>query len=76
MSKAIIFNRGIVTVCETSFLCPICGCPHEEADWYPKMEKKNLPVIYIKCKGCKRKIGVSSNITGDVVVWEKATEYL
>lgn len=74
MTKRVYFKGGSLSLCETNFDCPICTCSHSEEDWYSKYSKSKIGYIYISCKGCKRKIGVSTDITGDVKVWDKEEE--
>lgn len=62
-----------VSEVETSFNCPICTCPHTEDDWYDKYSKSDSCVIYKNCKGCKRKLGITTDFDG-VVVWDKRDE--
>ncbi len=74
MSKTFKIPDGFITLVETSFNCPICECPHTENDWYDSYNKAKTIVIYKKCKGCRKKLGITIDMTGDVVVWNKATE--
>lgn len=61
-------------MCDVDFKCPKCTCPHSEEDWCAKLDKSKKGHIYIKCKGCKTKIGVTTDIQGDVRVWLKEDE--
>jgi len=63
-----------ISYVEAKFKCPKCECPHKEEDYYEKLSKSKTFVSYQKCKGCKTKLGISSDIMGDVVVWLKEDE--
>lgn len=56
------------------FDCPICTCHHDVKDWEDKMWNSKKGIIKIKCKGCKRWIGLTQNHLGDVCVWEHNKE--
>lgn len=66
--------NAIITLADVDFKCPKCECPHSEDDWWSKYEKAKDHFFYMKCKGCKTKIGVTTDIKGDVVVWLKEEE--
>lgn len=74
MGKTIIIPNGILSICNTDFKCPKCKCLHKEADWYPKYYKSKNGLIYKSCKGCKTKLGITTDIRGDVRVWLKEEE--
>jgi len=78
MSKCIPFkiddSYGFMCMVETDFKCPKCGYLHHEKDYYPKMQKKGDDLVYIKCKGCKTKLGVAPDFKGDIHVWIKDEE--
>jgi predicted 3-demethylubiquinone-9 3-methyltransferase (glyoxalase superfamily) len=74
MTYCVPIKNGIMTFCETDFKCPKCECQHEEEDYFEKLDRSKKGLIYIKCKGCKTKLGVSFNIMGDVVAWLKEEE--
>ena len=74
MSTTIQIPNGFLTLSDVDFKCPKCECPHEESDWYPQYEKSKNFTIYRSCKGCKTKLGITTNIKGDVVVWLKEDE--
>ncbi len=61
---------GFLTMAEVEFKCPACSCDHNGKDWEHKLEKSKKTYCFINCKGCKRKLGVSLDYRGDVVVWE------
>lgn len=74
MSQTIRVPNGFATLVDVDFNCPACTCPHEESDYYEQLAKSKTGLIYKKCKGCKNKLGITSDIKGDVVVWLKDEE--
>ena len=74
MAKSIRIPNGIISIVDVDFKCPKCECPHEEKDYYPQLYKSKSGLIYKNCKGCKTKLGITSNMMGDVVVWLKEEE--
>lgn len=74
MSHSERIGNAIVTFADTDFNCPKCSCPHKEKDYYTRLYNSKTGVIYKSCKECKTKLGISSNIKGDVVVWLKEDE--
>ncbi len=74
MSKTILLNQAIITLVDVDFKCPKCECPHNEDDYYDRLYKAKKFYIYKNCKGCKTKLGISTDIKGDVVVWLKEEE--
>ena len=74
MSYSILIPNGILTMCETAFECPVCSCKHTSDDYEDRLMKSKKGLIYKQCKGCKRKLGITTNMMGDVVVWDKSTE--
>jgi hypothetical protein len=72
MSTVIKIPNGILTLCDTDFACPICTCKHTEDDYFDKLDKSKRGYVFMKCKGCKRKLVVTScPLKGDVIVFEK-----
>ena len=69
MSKTLIIPDGFLTLAESDFKCPKCNFGYTEEDYYNRLSKSKKFYIYKTCKGCKVKLGVSSDIKGDVVVW-------
>jgi len=69
MSKAIIIPDGILCLSENKAVCPYCEqkVPDEWMDDF--YEHKDF-VIRKKCKFCKRFIGITSDITGDLVAFD------
>lgn len=75
MAKCIPFqindSPGILCMSETDFKCPKCECVHTEDDYYARLDKSKHGLIYKRCKGCKTLLGITTDIRGDVRVWEK-----
>lgn len=74
MPTTVIINNAIVTLCNTDLVCPACQYVHNEDFWYPTLYKSKSIVIYKKCKGCKKHLGITTDIRGDVVTWLKSEE--
>lgn len=74
MTRLVFVPHGMITIPEVDFTCPECGHSYGEQDWYKKLDKAPTAHIYIICKGCKKKIGVSTDFKGDVQIWMKHTE--
>ena len=76
--KAVLVNNGIVHINESKAICPHCtkGFKVEEFEdaWY----KSKSPIIRKKCKGCKRFVGITTDMKGDFIAFElssnKSTE--
>jgi hypothetical protein len=75
MTYLIKIPNGIISIVNTDFKCPKCECPHSEEDYYDRLYKSKHGLIYKQCKGCKTKLGITSDIRGDVGVWLKENEY-
>lgn len=71
MGYTIPIENGFITMSDTDFKCPKCECPHTESDYYNRLYKSSKGLIYKSCKGCKTKLGITSDIRGDVRVWIK-----
>lgn len=63
-----------ISIAKTDFNCPVCNKQYEEKDYYRQLYNSKKHFIYKTCKGCNNKLGISSNIIGNVVVWEKSKE--
>jgi hypothetical protein len=74
MSKTILYGGAIITLAATDFTCPKCECPHVENDYWEKMHKSKTGLIYMNCKGCKTRLGITGDMKGDTVVWLKEDE--
>ena len=61
-------------MCDVDFKCPKCECPHSEEDYYDRLYKSKHGLIYKQCKGCKTKLGITTDLRGDVRVWLKEDE--
>ena len=75
MSQSIRIPNGILSIVDVDFKCPKCQCPHSNEDYYERLNKSKKGFIYKKCKGCKTKLGITADITGDDCVWLKENEY-
>lgn len=71
MGYSVIIPNGIMSFSEVDFKCPVCECPHEESDYYDRLQKSKHGVISKKCKGCKTTLGITVDMRGDVRVWVK-----
>ena len=74
MAQSFRIPNGIVTIADVDFKCSKCEYPHTEEDYYNKLYKSDKGLIYQGCKGCKTKIGITTDIRGDVRVWLKEDE--
>ena len=63
-----------LSIIKTDFNCPKCTKLHEEKDFDKRLNNSSKGYIYMKCKGCKTVLGVSTDIMGDVVAWVKDEE--
>ena len=75
MTYLIKIPNGIISIVNTGFKCPKCECQHSEEDYYDRLNKSKNSLIYKQCKGCKTKLGITTDIRGDVRVWLKENEY-
>lgn len=73
MSTAILIPNGILCLADVDFKCPSCEYPYSE-DFSDRMNKSKYGNIYIKCKGCRKKLGVTSDMAGKMQVWLKSEE--
>lgn len=74
MGRSIPIPGGIISLVDVDFKCPACGKEHTEKDYFKRMQASKNGLIYMKCRGCKEKLGISSDMRGDVVVWLKKEE--
>lgn len=59
---------AIIHVCETDWTCPMCACVNDGMRF---LENPKSPMVSrLKCNGCKRYVGISTDMKGDIVVWE------
>lgn len=70
MSYQIIGKGFLLQMCDTKFICPICERPDDGEDFSEALNKSKRGYIYRNCKGCKRKLFITSDIKGDLVVLE------
>lgn len=69
-----MIGNAIVSMVETDFNCPKCNHAYTEADYYKQLSMSENCLIYKTCKSCKTKLGITVNMVGDTVVWEKTKE--
>lgn len=66
-------GRVFVDMGKEDFLCPHCQRKHDTLDWYDKYneqaKRSNGYCIEIRCKGCRKKIALTVDMTCCVVVW-------
>lgn len=74
MGYCLPIKDGILSMVDVDFNCPNCQHEYNEADWYPQLDKSKKGLIYKKCKGCSKRLGITTDIRGDVVVWLKENE--
>ena len=67
-------NIAHLSMCYTQFECPHCEYKYD-VEWYEKqLQKSKNQLIYKACKICKKKIGITYDMMGDVTVWLKEKE--
>lgn len=73
MGTIIVPGLAILTTVETDFNCPSPDCEHlfTEDDWYKKYDRSKSGFFRLKCPDCGTKIEGTTDMKGDVVVWEK-----
>ena len=74
MGQCIPIGSGIICLVETDFNCPNCEYRYEAKDYETRLFNSKRGVIYKTCKGCGRKMGITTDIQGDVRVWLKENE--
>jgi uncharacterized C2H2 Zn-finger protein len=76
MGQTVFIAGALVSLCNTDFKCPECGEVHSEKDWYPRFFKSKHGTISRQCKNedCKKRLGITTDMRGDVVVWLKSKE--
>ena len=70
MSYSIIGKNFILCCGNTEFVCPICKRPDDGDDFANALSKSKRGFIYRNCKGCNRKLFITSDMCGDLVVLE------
>ena len=68
--KIIPIKHGIIHEIESKAKCPHCTRLIEMHEAWDKYTKSNNPTIRHKCKGCKRFIGITQGINGDMIAFE------
>ena len=71
--SCITVPNGIICISKTEFNCPSCGKLYTEKDYYSQLDKSKRGLIYKRCK-CGIRIGITSDIRGDIRAWDKGTE--
>ena len=70
-----INGRGYhLDMCYTKFKCPSCSKQYDIGTFMKKINNSKTGFIYITCKECNNKLGVTMNMMGDPVVWLKSEE--
>lgn len=69
-------RSGIIhlSLVKTQFDCPECGKTYQEGDYVDRLQKSKEGLIYKQCTACGIKMGITTNMKGDVVVWDKEVE--
>jgi hypothetical protein len=74
MGQTLIIPGGFISLVNVDFKCPSCQEAYTE-DWYYKaLYNSKHGVIYKTCRRCGERLGISSDIRGDTVVWLKTNE--
>lgn len=74
MGYSVKIPNGILSMVEVDFKCPHCEYGYG-SEWYAdRLYKSVRGLIYKSCKICKNKLGITTDIRGDVVVWLKKEE--
>lgn len=71
MGYGIFIPGGHLSMCYADFNCPNCGKAYDNDWYYKQLEKAKRGFIEKTCIGCKKKIGIASDMMGDVQVWLK-----
>jgi Pyruvate/2-oxoacid:ferredoxin oxidoreductase delta subunit len=74
MGQSIVFAGAIVSLSDVDFKCPNCQEKYGPDFYEKQLQESTKGLIYKKCKGCKEKIGITTDIRGDVRVWMKKEE--
>jgi len=74
MSYCRRIGGAIVTFVEVDFNCPKCNYGYTEKDYSEGLYNSKRGLIYKSCKGCKTKLGITTDMLGDVHVWLKEDE--
>ena len=74
MGESIRISDGIVSFAKVDFDCPNCKANYGEDFYMKQLQKAKRTYIYKKCTTCGEKIGISTDMRGDTVVWLKKNE--
>lgn len=74
MGKTVAIPNGFLSLVDTDFKCPTCGYQYNIDDYYERLDKSKYFLIYFKCKGCKDKLGLTTDMRGDAKCWLKSEE--
>lgn len=74
MGYSMKIGNALLSCVDVDFKCPACEGVHTEEDWLPRVLKSKYGLIYRQCKHCKVKLGITTDIRGDVRVWLKSEE--
>ena len=75
--KPIRIKNGIVYLVESLASCPYCGNHVEINDVFDKYCKSHKQTVKHKCKKCKRFMGITQDIKGNIISFElKYSKYL
>ncbi len=68
--KTIILRNAILHVSESKAVCHFCERPISFDEIDEKLNKSKTGFFRHRCLGCKRFVGITSNIMGDIVSYE------
>lgn len=68
--KSVSIPNGILHVCESKADCPYCSKHVPIKDAERVLQNSSNGFNKLKCKGCERFIGVTSDIKGDIRSYE------
>lgn len=67
--KVIPIKNGILHISENKAICPHCT-KHAPDELMDKLHDSDRMIIRHKCKGCKRFIGITADLPGDLIAYE------
>lgn len=67
--ELIVGGGFILHVNESAFVCPVCTCPQDAND-HTAYRKAQSPCVKVKCKGCNRKMNLTTDLSGRLIVTE------
>lgn len=70
--KTVRIKDGFLTIADTDAFCPNC----KNKIQYRKKDLTDYDDTYVYkiCKGCRKKVGISTDYMGDIVTWLKTEE--